>query len=143
MVGGYSMNDFEQIWAAIMKLAVKQARQITDDKEALEVQVLFKDWDKQIGRELTVGEYINYDGILYKVLQQHIVQEQWTPTTSPSLYAKVLVDPTGETILEWEQPDSTNAYMKGDKVTHNGITYVCDIDNNVWEPGVYGWSVVQ
>ena len=137
------MNDFEQIWAALVKMAVKQARQITDDKEALEVQVLFKDWEKQIGKELTVGEYINYDGILYKVLQQHIVQEQWTPTTSPSLYAKVLVDPTGETILEWEQPDSTNPYMKGDKVTHNGITYVCDIDNNVWEPGVHGWSVVQ
>ena len=142
MVGGDIM-DFNEVWAALVKMAVKQARQITDDKEALEVQVLFKDWEKQIGRELTVGEYINYDGILYKVLQQHIVQEQWTPTTSPSLYAKVLVDPTGETILEWEQPDSTNAYMKGDKVMHNGITYVCDVDNNVWEPGVYGWSVVQ
>ena len=137
------MNEFEQIWAAIMKLAVKQARQVTDDAEALSLQILYKDWEKQIGRELTVGEYINYDGILYKVLQQHIVQEQWTPATSPSLYAKVLVDPTGETILEWEQPDSTNSYMKGDKVTHNGITYVCDIDNNVWEPGVHGWSVVE
>ena len=142
MVGDDKM-DFNEVWAAIVKMAVKQARQITDDKEALEVQCLYKQWEKQIGKELTVGEYINYNGVLYKVLQQHIVQEQWTPATSPSLFAKVLVDPTGETILEWEQPDSTNPYMKGDKVTHNGITYVCDIDNNVWEPGVYGWSVVQ
>ena len=137
------MNDFEQIMAAIMKLAVKQARQVQDDAEALSLQILYKDWEKQIGRELTVGEYINYNGVLYKVLQSHTVQEGWTPVAAPSLYAKVLVDPTGETILEWEQPDSTNPYMKGDKVTHNGITYVCDIDNNVWEPGVYGWSVVQ
>ena len=142
MVRGDKM-DFNEVWAAIVKMAVKQARQITDDKEALEVQCLYKQWEKQIGRELTVGEYINYNGVLYKVLQRHIVQEQWTPAASPSLFAKVLVDPTGETILEWEQPDSTNPYMKGDKVTHNGITYVCDIDNNVWEPGVYGWSVVQ
>ena len=142
MVRGDKM-DFNEVWAAIVKMAVKQARQITDDKEALEVQCLYKQWEKQIGKELKVGEYINYNGVLYKVLQQHIVQEQWTPATSPSLFAKVLVDPTGETILEWEQPDSTNPYMKGDKVTHNGITYVCDIDNNVWEPGVYGWSVVQ
>ena len=126
------MNEFEQIWAAIMKLAVKQARQVTDDAEALSLQILYKDWEKQIGRELTVGEYINYNGVLYKVLQQHTVQEGWTPVAAPSLYAKVLVDPTGETILEWQQPDSTNPYMKGDKVTHNGITYVCDIDNNVW-----------
>ena len=137
------MNEFEQIWAAIMKLAVKQARQVTDDTEALSLQILYKQWDNQIGKTLQVGEYINYDGILYKVLQSHTVQEGWTPVAAPSLYAKVLVDPTGETILEWEQPDSTNPYMKGDKVTHNGITYVCDIDNNVWEPGVHGWSVVQ
>ena len=137
------MNEFEQIWTAIMKLAVKQARQVTDDTEALSLQILYKQWDNQIGKTLQVGEYINYDGILYKVLQEHTVQEEWKPDVSPSLFAKVLVDPTGETILEWEQPDSTNPYMKGDKVTHNGITYVCDIDNNVWEPGVHGWSVVQ
>ena len=137
------MNEFEQIWAAIMKLAVKQARQVTDDTEALSLQILYKQWDNQIGKTLKVGEYINYDGILYKVLQEHTVQEEWKPDVSPSLFAKVLVDPTGETILEWQQPDSTNPYMKGDKVTHNGITYVCDIDNNVWEPGVHGWSVVQ
>ena len=137
------MNEFEQIWAAIMKLAVKQARQVTDDTEALSLQILYKQWDNQIGKTLQVGEYINYDKVLYKVLQQHIVQEEWKPDVSPSLFAKVLVDPTGETILEWQQPDSTNPYMKGDKVTHNGITYVCDIDNNVWEPGVHGWSVVQ
>ena len=137
------MNEFEQIWAAIMKLAVKQARQVTDDTEALSLQILYKQWDDQIGKTLKVGEYINYNKILYKVLQEHTVQEEWKPDVSPSLFAKVLIDPTGETILEWQQPDSTNPYMKGDKVTHNGITYVCDIDNNVWEPGVHGWSVVQ
>ena len=137
------MNEFEQIWAAIMKLAVKQARQVTDDTEALSLQILYKQWDNQIGKTLKVGEYINYNKILYKVLQEHTVQEEWKPDVSPSLFAKVLIDPTGETILEWQQPDSTNPYMKGDKVTHNGITYVCDIDNNVWEPGVHGWSVVQ
>ena len=136
-------EEFMELWKAIVMLAVKQARQITDDKEALQVQCLYKQWDKQIGKDLQVGEYIQYEGQLYKVLQSHTVQEQWTPVDAPSLYAKVLVDPTGETILEWEQPDSTNPYMKGDKVTHNGKTYVCDIDNNVWEPGVYGWSVVE
>ena len=137
------MNEFEQIWVAIMKLVVKQARQVTDDAEALSLQILYKQWDKQIGKTLQVGEYINYDGVLYKVLQQHTVQQDWMPNVSPSLFAKVLIDPTGETILEWEQPESTNPYMKGDKVIHNGVTYICDIDNNVWEPGVYGWSVVQ
>ena len=132
----------EEIFRAIVRMAVQQARAITDDAKALEVQALYKDWTKQIGRDLTVGEYINYEGVLYKVLQAHTVQETWTPVDAPSLFAKVLVDPTGETILEWEQPDSTNPYMKGDKVIHNGKTYVCTIDNNVWEPGVYGWEEI-
>ena len=50
--------------------------------------------------------------------------------------------PDPEVIPEWVQPDSTNPYMAGDKVMHNGKTWVSDIDGNVWEPGVYGWSEV-
>ena len=132
----------KDVFRMLVKMAVKQARQITDDAEALEVKMLYKQWDKQIGKPLEVGEYIQYQDVLYKVLQAHTVQEAWTPTNAPSLFAKVLIDPTGETILDWEQPDSTNPYMKGDKVIHNGKTYVCTIDNNVWEPGVYGWEEI-
>lgn len=132
----------KDVFRMIVKMAVKQARQITDDAEALEVKMLYKQWDKQIDKPLEVGEYIQYQDVLYKVLQAHTVQEAWTPTNAPSLFAKVLIDPTGETILDWEQPDSTNPYMKGDKVIHNGKTYVCTIDNNVWEPGVYGWEEI-
>ena len=132
----------KDVFRMLVKMAVKQARQITDDAEALEVKMLYKQWDKQIDKPLEVGEYIQYQDVLYKVLQAHTVQEAWTPTDAPSLFAKVLVDPTGETILDWEQPDSTNPYMKGDKVFHNGKTYVCTIDNNVWEPGVYGWEEI-
>lgn len=139
------MTDFNEIWAAIVRLAVKQARQITDDTQALEVKCLYKTWDKQIGKELQVGEYVQYEGELYKVLQPHTVQETWTPTGAPSLYAKVLVDPTGETILDWVQPDSTNAYMKGDKVKYEGVIYESLIDNNIWSPVDYpaGWTVVN
>ena len=132
----------KDVFRMLVKMAVKQARQITDDAEALEVKMLYKQWDKQIDKPLEVGEYIQYQDVLYKVLQAHTVQEAWTPTNAPSLFAKVLIDPTGETILNWEQPDSTNPYMKGDKVIHNGKTYVCTIDNNVWEPGVYGWEEI-
>lgn len=132
----------KDVFRMIVKMAVKQARQITDDAEALKVKMLYKQWDKQIDKPLEVGEYIQYQDVLYKVLQAHTVQEAWTPTNAPSLFAKVLIDPTGETILDWEQPDSTNPYMKGDKVIHNGKTYVCTIDNNVWEPGVYGWEEI-
>ena len=42
---------------------------------------------------------------------------------------------------EWVQPTGAHdAYNTGDKVTHNGVKYISDVDANVWEPGVYGWS---
>lgn len=139
------MNDFEQIMAAIMKLAVKQARQVQDDAEALSLQILYKQWNRQVGKELQVGEYINHNDVLYKVLQQHVAQDNWAPDVSPSLFAKVLVDPTGDTVLDWEQPDSTNGYMVGDKVKFEGHIYVSIIDNNVWSPTAYpdGWELVE
>lgn len=126
----------------IIRLAVKQARDITDDAEALEVKFLYKEFEAQIGRDLAVGEYIQYNDKLYKVLQAHKVQANWNPDDAPSLFAEVLTDPTGETILEWRQPDSTNPYMKGDKVMFEGVVYECLIDNNVWQPGVYGWQAI-
>lgn len=88
-----------------------------------------------------VGDRRQYGGKLYKCLQAHTSQATWTPTDAPSLWAEVLPGQDGE-IGEWVQPDSTNPYMKGDRVTHNGKIWVSDVDNNVWEPGVYGWTEV-
>ena len=70
----------------------------------------------------------------------HNAQAAWTPTAAPSLWAKVLI-PDENVIPEWDQPDSTNPYMRGDKVTFNGKTYESAIDNNIWSPATYpaGW----
>ena len=125
----------------VIKYAVSKARQITSDTEALEVSFLFKEFKAQIGREITKGEYIQHEDKLYKVLLTHTIQEHWEPNVSPSLFAEVLIDPSGG-ILDWVQPDSTNAYMKGDKVKFEGKTYESIVDNNVWAPGVYGWQEV-
>lgn len=35
-----------------------------------------------------------------------------------------------------------NAYEQGAKVSHNGKKWTSDVANNVWEPGVYGWTEV-
>lgn len=134
--------DLEMI-RQIIKYAVSNARQIKDDTEALNVKFLFKEFDAQIGKPLEVGEFIQYNDKLYKVLQPHTAQAHWTPENAPSLFAQVLVNPDG-TPEEWVQPDSTNAYMKGDKVLFNGLVYESLIDNNVWSPAAYpaGWSQI-
>lgn len=122
--------------AMIEKLSATMA-----DDEALETVELFPMW--KTGCEYSSNDRVRYDGVLYRCLTAHIAQETWTPTDAPSLWAKVLAGQQGAEIGEWVQPDSTNPYMTGDKVTHNGKTWVSTIDNNVWEPGtVEYWKEV-
>ena len=123
-----------------LRALIEKAVQSLEDKDALECVCLYEKWNGN-SVQYTAGQRVQDDGILYTVLQAHTSQPDWKPADAPSLFAKVLIpDPT--VIPEWEQPDSTNPYAKGDKVAHNGKTWVSDIDGNVWEPGVYGWTEV-
>ena len=114
------------------------------DEQALEMPLLFPKW--QAGKEYVVGDRVLYLGTLYKVIQAHTSQYGWEPDITPSLFAKNLIvkDDDGEQvdIPEWEQPDSTNPYMKGDKVKFEGKIYQSLIDQNVWSPAAYpqGWE---
>lgn len=108
------------------------------DEMALEAAAVYPEW--RSGVDYTAGERVHYNDVLYKVLQNHTSLEGWTPEAAPSLFAKVLI-PGG--IPAWEQPDSTNTYKKGDKVTHNGKTWESEIDYNSYEPGVYGWREIE
>ena len=96
------------------------AEEITEDEKALQVKELYDKWSGASVSYKT-GKYLLYMEVLYKVLQNHTSQETWAPDTASSLYAKVLTDPTGK-VLPWEQPNSTNPYKKGDRVTHKGKT---------------------
>lgn len=125
--------------ARLLRPVIEKAAVSLDDTDALKAVELFPEWIATAHYD--ANQRVRYDGTLYRCLQAHDAQADWTPETAPSLWAKVLI-PDPEVIPEWEQPDSTNPYMKGDKVKHNGKTWVSDIDGNVWEPGVYGWSEV-
>lgn len=115
-------------------------REAATDEMALKVPVLYPVW--RVDVEYKQGKRVLRDGTLYTVLIDHTSQAEWTPENSPSLFAKVLIPDEG-VIPAWEQPDSTNTYSKGDRVTHNGKTWISDLDNNSWEPGVYGWTEVR
>ena len=119
---------------------IRKAIESLEDEDAAEAPLLFDRWRED--EEYEVGERVCYDGVLYSVLQRHTSQATWTPDVSPSLFARVLI-PDSEIIYDWVQPDSTNPYMTGDKVRHNDKVWESTIDNNVWEPGVYGWVEVE
>ena len=119
-------SEARKIIAALVKL-----RESVSDELALSVPMLYPAWRE--GVEYAVDYRVLYNDVLYKVVQAHTSQTDWTPDAAASLFAKVLI--VDENVVpEWEQPDSTNAYMKGDIVTHNGNTWVSLVDNNVWEP---------
>ena len=129
--------------ARALRAIIEQNAQTMTAEKAVDYPELFPEWSGD-GREYKAGEMVRHNGVLMKVLQAHTSQEGWAPDAAPSLFAKVLIEPTVEpdTVPAWEQPGSTNPYMKGDKVTHNDVEWVSTIDNNVWEPGIYGWTAL-
>lgn len=141
----YKPDTTPESEARILEASVKVARlqaQDLDDEQAVEVKDIYPLWSGN-GISYGVGYKVLYNNTLYKCVSAHTSQDDWMPEVSPSLWAKVL----NEGIPEWEQPDSTNPYMTGDKVRHNGLIYESLVDNNVWEPGTVGteslWAVVN
>ena len=124
---------------AVKKMLASSVGDLTDE-EALEVAALYPTWASKIGQSVTAGEKSDrlwYNGKLYKVIQPHTVQEEWTPDITPALYVEVSI----AEIPAWKQPTGAhNAYQSGDKVKHNSKAWISNVDNNVWEPGVYGWE---
>ena len=119
---------------------IEKAAVSLDDADALEAVELFKSWYSGIA--YVTDERVRYGGKLYRCVQSHTSQADWEPDRTPALWAEVAAP--GE-IPVWKQPTGAqDAYMTGDKVhypTADDPVYVSIVDNNVWEPTVYGWEV--
>lgn len=126
--------------------AVQMFAASLDDEKAMEIASVYDDW--QIGKPYAVGDLVKYgtngvgDPQLYRVVQVHTSQADWTPDSVASLYTPIGLDDEGYPI--WSKPTGAHdAYNKGDIVDYNGTLYVCIIDGNVWSPDEYpqGWEV--
>lgn len=136
----YKPEKTPEAQSAMVQAAVAVAQiqaQSLPDEQALTVKDIYPAWDGN-GVSYQKDYYLTHNEKLYKVLQAHTSQEDWAPDLAPSLFAEVLPGQSGTGTGEWAQPDSTNPYMTGDRVTHNGDTWESLIDNNVWEPGTQG-----
>lgn len=136
--------DMAEMVAAVKRMLSSSVADLTDE-QALEVASLYPTWHsmlnaenpQQPGKHVDVGQRLWDDEELWKVITAHDVLENWRPKDSPSLFVKVSI----EEWPAWVQPvGSTDAYPLGAKVTHNGHRWESTVDNNTWEPGVYGWS---
>ena len=108
-----------------------------DETTASEHAELFAPWAYSIA--YTVGQLRRHNGKLYKCVQAHTSQADWTPDAAASLWS-VAADPAEEWPA-WSQPvGAHDAYAAGAKVSHNGKHWTSDVDGNVWEPGVSQWT---
>lgn len=115
----------------------------TESRQMLEVASAFPAWQAgvtyRVRTVLRYGENEVGDAQLYQVLQEHTSGEEWTPDAAVSLYKAIGITEDG--VPEWVQPlGAEDAYSAGDRVSHNGGIWTSDVDGNVWEPGVYGWT---
>ena len=118
-----------------LRYYIEKASISLTDEDALQAIELYPVW--KTGTAYTVDERIRYNSTLYRCVQEHTSQDDWTPDITPALWTVVSLDK----FPEWVQPTGAqDAYLKGDKVSHNGKHWISTADNNVWEPGVYGWS---
>ena len=107
------------------------------DEQAAQVLSLFPAWEA--AGTYQAGDRVQHEDRLYKCLQAHAAQKDWTPEKAPSLWVRI--DDPAEEWPAWRQPSgSEEAYPKGAKVSHSGKRWVSDLDGNVWEPGEYGWT---
>lgn len=114
---------------------LKAARLTADDQTALTGMELYPTW--AVGIAVAKDSRYQYNGKLYKCVQAHTTQADWTPDVTPALWVIVSL----EEWPDWVQPTGAHdAYAKGDKVTHNSKKWTSDVDANTWEPGVYGWT---
>ena len=128
--------DYEQVVEAVKKMFSTDTDELTDE-EALDVAALYPTWRSKIGEQVAAGTRLWDDGKLWKVIQPHTVQEDWRPADAVSLFVEVSI----EEWPDWRQPQGAHdAYNAGDKCTHADKHWISNVDGNIWEPGVFGWS---
>jgi len=110
------------------------------EAELTEIAGHYPAWDATATYE--VDDFASHNGLVYKCLQAHTAQADWTPDVVPALFR---VAAAAGVIPGWVQPTGAHdAYQTGDRVTFEGQVYESTIDSNVWSPTAYpaGWQLV-
>lgn len=118
---------------------IERAAESQSDENALDSIELFQHWEDLIGAQVQSGKRVQDGGKLYECIQSHTPQVGWNPSLTPALWKEVSLDEWPA----WVQPTGAqDAYNQGDQVSHNDKHWTSDVNANVWEPGVYGWTEV-
>lgn len=102
---------------------IEKASTSLADGDALEAVELFPAW--AAGVAYAVGQRIQYNGKLFKCVQAHTSQADWTPEATPALWTEVAKPGEGDT-PENPIPYNNNMELFKDKYySQNGVVYIC------------------
>ena len=104
---------------------IRKASVSLDDTDALDAMELFAPWS--VDTEYTAEQRIRYNGKLYRVVQSHTSQADWTPDATPALYTEVAEQGQGTK----DNPIPYNGNMaleKGKYYAQDGVVYICTRD---------------
>jgi hypothetical protein len=119
---------------AFVHLAQEEA---FDDITLIENADLFVVWDENWTGK--AGTIVQDEGQLYRSIHNVGPGQNTKPSATPAMWTRI--GNPAEEWPTWMQPiGAHDAYTKGAKVTHIGKRWISDVDDNVWEPGVYGWT---
>lgn len=104
---------------------IEQAMQSVNDSTAVQAVELYPKW--AVGVAYSVGFKVQYNGRLYKVIQPHTSQSDWTPDKVPSLFTEI--NETDKGTLDNPIPYNGNMELEmGKYYSQYGVVYICTRD---------------
>ena len=128
------MKEAKEIRKAIDIFAENQT-----DETLIDNKAAFEWWRPGITAEK--DKIYRFGDDLYRCIQPHTTQDDWTPDKVPALFVKISL----EEYPQWVQPTGAHdAYNKGAKVSDEGKRWISNKDVNIYKPGLVpgDWSEV-
>lgn len=95
------------------------------DQQSLSVKSLYPNWEDFIGSNIGINTKVQYGGKLFKVVQEHLVQDTFPPSiNTASLYTEIVEDYSGTIDNPIPYPSDGNMIIYKDKhYIEDGVIY--------------------
>ena len=110
-----------------------EVRPTLSDGKAVQYTEMYPYWKSGIA--VKVGERYQYEGKLYKVVQEHTTSETWKPDITPALFTVIDVMHAG-TLTDPIPASANMEYIKGKYYTQDGTIYLMNREGMNYGEGV-------
>lgn len=124
-----SYEEIKQIADTIQETSKKINRISLTDNEALSVKDFYPTWESKIGNNVEQGYKMLYDGNLWRVRQNHLVQDIYPPSLSTAALYEVINYQHEGTIDDPIPYVPPMEIFNGKYYIQNDIKYLCNRDS--------------